>query len=466
MSGIAHTFRVIREAIKADRAQGKNAMRSTEADFLPAALEVIETPVSPTARVTTWVLLAGLIFTVAWLVLGKVDVVASAPGKIVPKGSVKIVQSAGTGVIRSILVKDGDRVKKGQLLIELDTTLATAELQQAQKALLSVELDVARNRAIADALSGSGQRVRFVSPPGTPPEIAETQRRLVEAQVGEVLAGVAGLEAGRRSSLADAAAAAATRAKLDATIPILDHELEAMNRLDEKGYAPGLRLLEMKRQRRSEVGDRAVAAAQYSRGLSEATKLSRQIDQTREQARRIALADLAIAESDAILKREEVTKATRRSGLQRLYASEDGTVQQLAVHTIGGVVEPARTLMVIVPADNAIEIEARVLNKDAGFVREGQSAVVKLDAFPFTRYGTIPGKVVSLSRDAVPDQKLGPTYVARIRLDSDVLMVDGKPTQLSAGLSGVADIRTGSRRIISWLLSPVMTTVQQAAHEQ
>ncbi|MBB3860676.1 hemolysin D [Novosphingobium hassiacum] len=466
MSGLAHTFRVLREALRADRAKQAGARSLSDVDFLPAALEVIETPVSPTGRITSWVLLAGLVVTILWLILGKVDVVASAPGKIIPTGSVKIVQSAGTGVIRAIRVKDGDRVKRGQLLIELDTTLSTAELQQAQKALLSVELDVARNRAIADALSGNGARVKFVSPPGTPPEIAETQRRLVEAQVGEVLAGVAGLEAARRSSLSDADAAEATRARLDATIPILDHELAAMHRLDEKGYAPGLRLLEMQRQRRSEVGDRDVAAAQRSRGLSEATKLSRQIDQTREQARRVALADLAVAESDAILKREEVTKAARVSGLQRLVASVDGTVQQLAVHTIGGVVEPARTLMVIVPTDDAIEIEARVLNKDAGFVREGQSAVVKLDAFPFTRYGTIPGKVISLSRDAVPDQKLGPTYVVRIRLDRSTLEVDGKPVRLSSGLSAVADIRTGSRRIISWLLSPIQTTVSQAGHEK
>lgn len=466
MSGLVHTFRVLRDAIRADRAQARTPGRASEVDFLPAALEVIETPVSPTGRATTWVLLLGLAVTIIWLVLGKVDVVASAPGKIIPTGSVKIVQSAGTGVIRAIRVKDGDRVKRGQLLIELDTTLSTAELQQAQKALLSVELDVARNRAIADALSGSGQQVNFVSPPGTPPDIAETQRRLVDAQVGEVLSSVAGLAAARRSSLSDADAAEATRAKLDATIPILDHELDAMNRLDQKGYAPGLRLLELQRQRRSEAGDRDVASAQHARGLSEAAKLSRQIDQTREQAHRIALADLAVAQSDAILKREEVTKATRISGLQRLYASEDGTVQQLAVHTIGGVVEPARTLMVIVPSDEAIEIEARVLNKDAGFVREGQSAVVKLDAFPFTRYGTIPGKVVSLSRDAVPDQKLGPTYVVRIRLDRNTLVVDGKPVRLSSGLNAVADIRTGSRRIISWLLSPIQTTIQQAAHEK
>ena len=468
MSGFAHSWRVIHEALKADRERQRMAVPSADAEFLPAALEVIETPVSPTGRLTTWILLAGMVVTLLWLVLGRVDVVSSAPGKLVPAGSVKIVQSAGSGVIRSILVHDGDRVRKGQLLIELDTTLATAELQQAAKALLAVELDVARNKAIADALGagGGGGTPRFVAPTGTPPDIAATQRRLVDAQVGEVLASVAGLEAGRRSALSEADAASATRAKLDETLPILDHELEAMQRLDEQGYAPGLRLLELQRQRRSEAGDRDVAIAQHARGLSEAGKLSQQIGQTREQARRIALADLAKAESEVVLRREDVIKAKRRTGLQRLYAAEDGTVQQLAVHTIGGVVEPARTLMVIVPERGGIELEAHVLNKDAGFVREGQGAVVKLDAFPFTRYGTITGTVVSLSRDAVPDPKLGPTYVARVRLSRASLVVDGKPVALGAGLNAVADIRTGSRRIISWLLSPVQTTVAQAARER
>lgn len=465
MSGLAHSWRVIREALKADRERRRNAVPSADAEFLPAALEVIETPVSPTGRLTTWILLAGLVVTILWLVLGKVDVVSSAPGKLMPAGSVKIVQSAGSGVIRSILVHDGDHVRKGQLLIELDTTLATAELQQAEKALLAMELDVARNKAIADALGGGGA-AHFVAPAGTPPDIAETQRRLVDAQVGEVLASVAGLEAARRSALSEADAASATRAKLDETLPILDHELEAMRRLDENGYAPGLRLLELQRQRRSEAGDRDVAIAQHARGLSEAGKMSQQIGQTREQARRIALADLAKAESEVVLRREDVIKARRRTGLQRLYAAEDGTVQQLAVHTIGGVVEPARTLMVIVPTRGGIELEAHVLNKDAGFVREGQDAVVKLDAFPFTRYGTIPGKVISLSRDAVPDPKLGPTYVARVRLSRASLIVDGKPVMLGSGLNAVADIRTGSRRIISWLLSPVQTTVAQAARER
>ena len=464
MRSLVDTWQVIRAAIKADNERRKAHLGSEEASYLPAALEVIEQPVSPTARITAWTLLALIVVTLAWLIIGRVDVVASAPGKIMPAGSVKTVQASAMGMVRAIHVQDGDHVRKGQLLIELDTTMANAELQQSSKGLLNSQLEIARNRAIADALSGRG--MHFNPPAGVDPALAETQRRLVAAQVGELEATTAGLEAARHSALSEAAAAAATRARLDDTIPILDHELEAMNRLDAKGYAPGLRLLEMQRQRRNEQGERSVAMAQEQRGQFDASKLGDQINQTREQARRQALTDLAKAENEVLLRHEDVTKAQRRSTLQNLYATEDGTVQQLALHTIGGVVEAARTLMVIVPTAHEIEVEARVLNKDAGFVHEGQTVAVKIEAFPFTRYGTVPGHVVSISRDAVSDQKLGAVYVARIRLDHTSIVVDGQPIVLSSGLGVISDIRTGSRRIISWLLSPVQTSVSQAARER
>lgn len=464
MTGPGHYLRIIREALRADRERRKSHQVSSETEFLPAALEVVERPVSPTGRATSWVLLGLLVATLAWLILGKIDVVASAPGKVLPSGSIKIVQSAGSGVVSAIHVADGDQVKKGQVLIDLDLTLSSAELEQAKKALLGADLDVARNRALGDALAGQG--LHFVPPDGTPSDIAATQQKLIAAQFAEVNSTIAGYSAARSSALADAQAADAQRRKLDATLPILDHELDAMNRLDAQGYAPGLRLLELQRQRRSEQGDRDVAEAQHTRALSESRRLAAQMMQTRDQARRQALADLARAESEAIQKREEVTKAIRRKGLKRLLSPDNGTVQQLAVHTIGGVIEPARTLMVIVPAHGQIEVEARVLNKDIGFIREGQSAAVKFEAYPFARYGTVSGKVVSLSRDAVADSKLGATYVARIRLDRATIVVDGKPVPLSSGLAVTADIRTGSRRIISWLLSPIQTSVSQAGRER
>ncbi|MBX9729758.1 MAG: HlyD family type I secretion periplasmic adaptor subunit [Sphingomonas sp.] len=464
MSGPGHYLGVIREALRADRERRKTHQVSRETEFLPAALEVVERPVSPTGRLTAWVLIALLVATLAWLILGKVDVVASATGKVLPSGSIKIVQSAGSGVVAAIHVADGDRVTKGQVLIDLDLTLSSAELEQANKALLATELDVARNRAVGDALRGGG--LHFAPPPGTPGDISATQQKLIAAQLAEVNSAVAGYSAARSSALADARAADAQRSKFDATLPILDHELDAMNRLDAQGYAPGLRLLELQRQRRVEQGDRDVALAQHARAMAEARRLAAQIAQTRDQAIRQTLADLAKAESEAIQKREEVTKAMRRKGLKRLLSPDNGTVQQLAVHTIGGVIEPARTLMVIVPTHGEIEVEARVLNKDIGFVREGQSAEVKFEAFPFARYGTVPGKVVSLSRDAVVDPKLGATYVARIRLTRATIMVDDKPVLLSSGLAVTVDIRTGSRRIISWLLSPIQTSVSQAGRER
>ena len=464
MSLLGHNWTVLKQALKHDKARRKGLIPSSETDFLPAALEVIETPVSPTARVTTWVLLIGLVATTAWLVLGRVDVVASAPGKIIPTGNVKIVQSAGSGVVRAIYVHDGDVVKKGQPLLDLDPTLSGADLAQAQKALAAAELDIARNRAIANALVGRG--LSFTAPAGTPPEVADTQRRLIAAQIAEVNATTSSLANARASSLSEANAAEANMAKLSETVPILDREIDNMNKLDAKGYAPGLRLLELQRQRRQEVGDFEVAVTQRSRGYSEARKAADQANQTREQARRTALTDLAKAEAEAILRREEVTKASQKRKFQRLIASTDGTIQQMAIHTVGGVVEPARTLMILVPSTGGLEVEARILNKDVGFIHIGALAAVKLEAFPFTRYGAVPGRVKSISRDAVPDPKLGSIYMATIIMDRSSINVDGRDIPLSAGLSATVDVRTGSRRIISYLISPLQTSIAQAGRER
>ena len=461
---LSHHWQVLRAALKADKERRKGGMRSTEVDFLPAALEVIEKPVSPTGRITVWVLMLGLAITAAWLVFGRVDVVVSAEGKTLPSGNIKLIQSAGSGLVRGVYVHDGDVVKAGQPLVDLDPTLSGADLSEAQKALANDQLDIARDLAIADALAGRG--LHFNPPKGLDPRIADTQARLIAAQIAAVEASANGLEAARRSSLAEARGADAQIAKLNDTVPILSHELSNMQELDRKGYAPGLRLLELQRQQRGEAGDRDVALAQQAKGVADAAKFSDQAVQTREEARRTALADLAKAQADAILRQEEVTKASAKRQFQRLVAPVGGTVQQLTLHTIGGVVEPAKALMVIVPSSDGLEVEARILNKDAGFVHEGQPVAVKFEAFPFTRYGTAPGIVKHISRDAVPDPKMGSVYIVTIALQRGYIEVDGRNVPLTAGLTATADIRTGSRRIISYLLSPLQTTVAQAGRER
>lgn len=464
MSGWRHHWDVLKEALRAERERAKTFIPSAEADFLPAALEVAERPVSPTARATAWILLIGLALTIAWTVFGRVDVVASAPGSLIPTGNTKLVQSPGAGVVRAIYVRNGDVVRKGQPLVDLDPTLTGADLAQAEKALASAELEIARNKAIADALSGQG--LHFSAPAGTSPQVAETQRRLIAAQLAEIDATTASLASAKKSAMSDAQAARAQASRLADTVPMLDRQLERMNRLDAKGYAPGQRLIELQRQRRQEAGEREVAITQISRGIAEASKLDQQIRETREQARRTALADLAKAEADAILRREEVTKARQMSRFQRLVAPVDGTVQQLEVHTVGGVVEAAKPLMAVVPAKGGLEVEARILNKDVGFVRAGQEAAVKLEAFPFTRYGTVPGRVRSISRDAVQDKDLGLVYVATISLNQAMIDADGRRFALTPGLAATVDVRTGTRAIISYLLSPLQSSIAQAGRER
>ena len=435
-----------------------------EADYTAATLEVLERPVSPTARATTRVALAGLAAALAWLCLGRVDIVATAEGKLAPEGSVKLVQAAAGGVVSAIHVHDGDSVRAGQPLIDLDPTVAGADLAEARKAVAAAAIEIARNRAIADALRGGTGALRL--PDGTDPAVADTQRRLVAARLADAHAGAASLAAARATAEADADAARAQIAKLDGTVPILDHELDALNSLAKKGFTPKLRILELERQRQAEAGDREVARTQRARGQAEARRLGEQAVAQRQAAEHTALTDLARAQADATLRSEELVKAERRARLTALTAPVDGTVQQLSVHTLGGVVEPGRPLMVIVPATGGLTLQARLRGRDAGFVRAGQPVAVKLDAYAFTRYGTVPGRVVSVSRDSIADARLGSVYLLRVRLDRDWIGIDGARVPLGSGTQATADIRTGTRPLIDYLLSPLRAAGMQAGRER
>jgi hemolysin D len=203
-----------------------------------------------------------------------------------------------------------------------------------------------------------------------------------------------------------------------------------------------------------------------------------QLRQQREEFARKAATDLSQAEDESGVRSEEVRKSERRRLYQQIRSPVDGTVQQLAVHTVGGVVQPAQALMVIVPDGSDVEVEAQVLNKDIGFVHEGQRVRVKLEAFPFTDYGLVEGRVVTISRDAVQQdpppgsegqskgQAPGLIYAARIRLERNWIGVGGRRQPIGAGLAVQAEIKTGERRIIKYLLSPISQALDEAGRER
>ena len=464
MNAIARHWTAVRDALDNERVRSRAVLRTEETDFLPAALEVVERPVSPTARVTAWLLLGLLAAALLWLVLGRVDVVASAPGKLVPADDVKLIQPGAAGIVHAILVRDGQTVRAGQPLVELDPTVSDADAAQARKALETAELDAARLRAILSALDGRG--LRFTPPAGTSSEVADTQVALARAQLAEIRAGSQTRAADTRAARASRAEAQIQANKLYETLPLLDEQIAANEKLLEKGYVSKLRVIEMRRQRIAAARDRDAALATARKADAQIAAAGGSFSQSAAEARARILADLARAESDARLRKEELTKAAKRSSLQRLVSPVDGTVTQLAVHTVGGVVEAAKPIMVIVPARGKLIAEVTIANKDVGFIAAGQPVALKVEAFPFTRYGAVPGKLEHISSDAVQDEKRGLIYTARVTLDRATIVRDGRAIPLTPGMAVTADIRTGRRSLASYLLSPIDEIRTTAARER
>jgi hemolysin D len=462
MNAFSRNWQMVRDSLADEQSRRASVFKSDETTFLPAALEIIETPVSPTGRITTWVLLIGLTVTIAWLVFGSIDVVASAPGKLIPVDSVKLIQPADAGVVRRILVRDGQSVRAGQALVQLDPTISTADTAQARKALESSELDAARAQAVLSALDGRG--LHFIAPPGTPPESIGTQIAFARAELADIITTAQTNAARRDAANAAGREARIQAAKLTETLPLLDDQIAANEQLLANGYVSKLKVIEMRRQRLSTARDRDAAIETAGKAAAEVAAAEGAIRQARAGARVKVLGDLAKAESDARLRREELAKATQKSSLQTLVSPVDGTVAQLTVHTVGGVVEATKPIMIIVPIGGTLVAE--IPNREVGFIRVGQDVAVKLEAFPFTRYGALRGKVESIGSDAVEDEKLGLYYPARISINAVEPGLRSDGVKAAVGMQVMADVRTGRRSILSYMLSPIDEASQEAGRER
>lgn len=464
MTSLANHWAMARQLIQQEKARTRSITQVDDVDFLPAALEIIERPVSPTARYTAIILALGLAIAILWLILGRLDIVVSAPGRLSPTDAVKVIQSADGGVVRAILVRESQPVRKGQVLVELDPTLSSADTAQARKALETAELEAARSRAILSALNGTG--LVFAAPPGTPQSVIDVQTALAQAELENIRGSSSMHDADRQAASSAYSEAMLQAAKITETLPLVEEQIEAHQKLLAKGYVPKLRLIEMNRQRLALIKDREIAQETARKARAQMASVGGNIRQADGEARAKLLQNLAQAEAEVRLRREELVKASRRSAFQRLVSPVDGTVAQLSLHTVGGIVDIGKPLMVIVPAKGQLVAEVKMLNKDVGFVRAGQDVAVKIAAFPFTRFGVVSGRVESISTDAIPDEKLGLVYMARVALDRKWRTRDGAEISLIPGMEVTADIRTGRRSIANYLISPLQATAAEAGRER
>ncbi|MEK9967766.1 MAG: HlyD family type I secretion periplasmic adaptor subunit [Ferrovibrio sp.] len=462
--GFRRLVAVTRASLASERAMPVAQKRHRDdIEFLPASIEVMEMPASPTARVMFWGLTALLVIGLLWSFIGELDVVAVAEGKTVPAGKTKVIQPLETGVVRAIHVQDGKAVKAGDLLIELDPTATGADVRRLINELVAARAEAARLDA---AMYPAKPLAHFKVPPGVPAGLVAMNRTLLMSQTDEHQSHLAALDAEHDRRLAESRAVEATVTKIEKALPLLRERMDARNTLAEKGY--GSRLLALELQQQMVEMENELKSLRHRREEAQAglQALRKQRRQAESEYARTVMAQRTEAYRKIVGSEEDLLQAEQLTELKKLVAPIDGVVQQLAVHTLGGVVTPAQAVMAIVPGEATIEVEAMVLNRDIGFVAPGQEVEVKLETFLFTKYGTLPGRVISVSRDAVEHQKLGLVYPARVALERSFIDVEGRRMELGAGMSLTAEIKTDRRRMIDYVLSPITRYRHESLRER
>ncbi len=455
---------------------------AAELEFLPAALELIETPASPLGRITMWTLIVLVLVALIWTIVGKVDIIATAPGRIIPSGQVKLIQPFEIGVVKAIHVKDGDHVKADDLLIELDPTTNAADVDRVSHDLMQAELDAARLTA---ALTGNADS--FVAPDGADPAMVEASRHELAAAISQHQAKISGLDRQIAAKQAERDQAKSTIVKVEASLPIVQKRVAIYEKLAANEYSSKVAALEAEQQLVEAKDNRAVAQHELEGAEANIAALQQEKQGTEAEFRAQTMDDLSKAKQKAAEDTQEKIKAEQRTELQTLRAPVAGTVEQLSIHTVGGVVTPAQTLLVVVPEGAGLEIEAMLPNRDVGFVHVGQPAEVKVEAFNYTRYGLMHGTVAGISRDAVqsggrkdphkpasdsddPDEADNPqgssSYVARVALSATAFDTEDGLLPLEPGMSVTAEIKTGRRRVIEYLLSPLLRYKHEGLRER
>jgi len=443
-------------------------------DFAPPLLRIQDTPPPPLPGWMLRVLLGLLLGAGLWMVFGRLDIVAVADGKLVPSSYLKIVQPAEQGIVREILVKEGEEVRAGQVLIRMDSALTVADAKA-----LRAEFDTKRLtlRRVEGQLSSSRPTRQKGDPAALFAQVAaqfDSNVRAYENALGQE-------ESLLEKAQNDLAAAQATKDKLEQVLPHYIEQEQAFAKLERDGFAGRILSADKTRERIEKEQDLRTQefTIRASRALIEQSE--RKIAQITADYRRQLQAERIETEAQVERLRQELAKLAHRKELLELRAPQAGTVKDLATHTIGTVAAPGTILMTLVPQGDTLVAEVWVGNQDVGFVREGQRVKLKLAAFQFQKYGMAEGVVRQVSADATEapsgntrsdslggrDRPMGPlAYRTLVELKRQELTVDGDRYELAAGMQVSSESNLGTRTILEYVLSPLQKAWHEAGRER
>jgi hemolysin D len=461
--------------------------------FLPAALEIIETPPSPAGVWMITVICAFVVAALAWAWFGRLDIYATARGKFVPSGYTKVIQPLDAGKVSVIAVRPNQVVKAGEIVMLLDASEVRSEIAADTEAMIARRAEALRRKAALSAVVDGVLTPPAISWPDEEPEaIRQREDRVLAGDLGELSAALAHLDKQRLEKEATVKELEGSIAAQTRLIETLRERVALRQQLIDKNVGTRTAMIDaMQGLREGEtqlagyIGKRDEALAAVGSIESErAAKIEAFLaDNTRKMAEANRLADE---------KEADRTKARVKLDHMTLRAPVNGVVHALAVTSLGQVVTTGQELMHIVPANTPLEIQAYVSNEDIGFVSPGQPAVVKVDAFPFARYGTVDATVSEIAQDAIPadtanreladqtklgsqaDRNLTPTaqpmtnlvFEAKLRPSATTISINDKDLPLSPGMTVSVEIRTGTRRIINYVFSPLVEVAGKAMKER
>ena len=430
--------------------------------FSSAALALQIRPPSYVVRMVTLGICAMTAIGLLFASFAKMDIVISAQGKVIPAGKSKVVQSLEAGVVRAVHVRDGQTVKAGDVLIELDPTSTGADRDRLQREYWSAQAEVLRSTS---QLAG---KIDFASSAAMPSEIKANQLAMLQGRMEEQQAKMAAMEADLSKRKADVEAIQTNITQLKNSLPLIAQKYQMREELAKTGHIAQMAVLDSKLELINAEKELAVQGSRLKESTANYQAALDQQSQAMAEFRARTSTELVEAVKKRDAAQQEYIKANQRWTQQTLRAPIDGVVQQLAVTTVGGVVSAAQPLLTVVPENTPLEIEAQVVNRDVGHLRVGQQVINKVETYDFTRYGYIDGEVLWVGTDAVQDQKLGLVYPVRIKLaqTETVHSVNGRKGLVTAGMNVTADIRTDERRMIEYLLAPMLRYKQEALRER
>jgi hemolysin D len=463
-----------RPPLKIVKSSRQPELTPLEREFLPPLLEIQETPPSPGQRRLLWTLVSLVAALVIWAWVGKVSIVSTAPGKFIPDGRVKQLQPLETSIVNAIHVKEGQHVHQGELLLELDPSISSAEMQanadkygfnRLEQARLTAELTHGRPQFAATGQSK--ERIAMEE---------QTRRAREQSQAAKLAQAQATVE----EKIQALAAAEATLNKYRETTEIAAERESSARPLVDTGAISRIDYLQLKQTLAENTNDLAAQRKTVEQARAAEVEAEHNVEQVKSDRVADIYNDLNQRVTNEPALKGDLDKSKELYALKWLRAPVSGVVQKIDVTTIGQVVTPAQSLVTIVPDGTPLIVEASISNQDIGYVKPGQSVEIKVDTFPFQKYGSLKGTLVWVSADAedkdtaskdldtrsgaqanddsraaANNPNSGYVYKVHIRTESSQFIVDGAERPIQSGMTVQADIVTDRRRVIDFFLSPV-----------